>query len=73
MIVGTVVTFSGDSGEHADKNEKDCTGRHFRVTAAGTGAVNTGYVQCTVCFKELAAWERGLLQPESEYNVESHE
>jgi hypothetical protein len=69
MIVGTIVTFSGDSGKHTDKNGEDCGGRDFRVTAAGSGAAHTGYVQCTLCLKELAAWENGLLKAQSAENA----
>jgi hypothetical protein len=60
----TIQQFAGESGKHANRRGEDCPGRSFMATRVGVGGVYMNTVKCTLCEKELPAWEQGLL-PES--------
>jgi hypothetical protein len=54
----------GDPGKHTNPMGEDCHGRSFVATKVGVGGVYVNTVKCTLCERELPAWEHGLL-PES--------
>lgn len=59
MRFGTV-TFQGAAGEHRDNDGRECEGRIFGVKVVGVGGVYTNVVECSLCERELIAYENGL-------------
>jgi hypothetical protein len=57
----TIQQFAGESGKHTNPMGKDCRGRSFMATKVGIGGAYMNTVKCTLCEKELPAWEQGLL------------
>ena len=64
----TVQHVSGEYGKHTNPMGEDCRGRSFMAIQVGVGGVYMNTAKCTLCEKELPAWEQGHL-PESTINT----